>query len=111
MNLTPQPKYYVAFAETVFNSWAEVQRQAPQELAEHLARSKQLHADGTLLMAGVFLDRPEEPVMTMGVLVSREAAEAYLHGDPFVLKGQVKRWHIREWANMFYTPPADPLAY
>jgi uncharacterized protein YciI len=110
MDSAPQPKYYVAFAETIFNSWAEVQQQAAQEVTEHLARSKQLHADGTLLMAGVFLDRPEEPVMTMAVLVSREAAEEYLRSDPFVLKGQVKRWYIREWANMFYAPSDQPTA-
>jgi uncharacterized protein len=108
MDMVPQPRYYVAFAETAFSSWAEVQEKAPQAVAQHIARSKQLHEDGILLMAGVFLDRPDEPVTTMGVLVSRAAAEEYMRGDPFVLNGQVKRWYIREWANMFYTPPARP---
>jgi hypothetical protein len=56
------------------------------------------------------LDRPDEPVTTMGVLVSREAAEEYMRGDSFVLNGQVKSWYIREWANMFYVPPAQPTA-
>ena len=27
-----------------------------------------------------------------------------MRSDPFVLNGQVKRWYIREWANMFYVP-------
>ena len=109
MDNTPQPRYYVTFAETVFQSWAEVQQQAPQALAEHIARSKQLHDAGTLLMAGAFLDRSDEPVTTMAVLPSRAAAEEYMRGDPFVLNGQVKRWYIREWGNMFYVP-ADRLA-
>lgn len=107
MDSKPQPRYYVAFAETIFQSWADVQQQASQALAEHIARSKRLHAEGVLLMAGAFLDRPDEPVATMAVLMSRAAAEDYLRGDPFVLNGQVKRWHIREWANMFYIPQND----
>lgn len=104
MDITQQPKYYAVFAETVFTSWAEVQARAAEEMAQHIARSKQLHAAGTVLMAGAFLDRPEEPVTTMAVLVSREDADAYMRGDPFVLNGMVRRWYVREWANMFYTP-------
>jgi len=110
MDRAPQPRYYVAFAETAFSSWAEVRQHAAQEVAEHLARSRQLHEEGTLLMAGAFLDRPDQPVMTMAVLVSREAAEEYMRGDPFVLKGWVKHWYVREWANMFFAPPEQPRA-
>jgi uncharacterized protein len=105
MDMAQQPKYYVVFAETAFTSWAEVQQHAPQEVAQHIARSKHLHEEGKLLLSGAFLDRPDEPVTTMGVLPSREAAEEYMRGDPFVLKGLVKRWYIREWANMFFVPP------
>lgn len=107
MDRAAQPSYYVAFAETAFSSWAEVQQKAPQAVAQHIARSKQLHEEGTLLMAGAFLDRPDEPVTTMSVLVSRAAAEEYMRGDPFVLNGQVKRWYIREWANMLSVSPAQ----
>jgi uncharacterized protein len=110
MDIAQQPRYYVVFAETTFTSWAEVQQNAPQEVAQHIARSKQLHEEGTLLMSGAFLDRPDEPVTTMAVLVSREAAEEYMRGDPFVLKGLVKHWYIREWANMFFVPSDQPKA-
>ncbi len=110
MQSEQRPKYYVVFAETAFNSWAEVRQNAPEELAQHMAWSKQLHEEGVLLMSGAFLDRPDDPVTTMGVLVSREAAEAYMRGDPFVLKGLVRHWHIREWANMFFVPPAQPTS-
>ena len=51
-------------------------------------------------MAGVFLDRPEEPLSTMAVFTSREAADDDIWGDPFVLHGMVSHWHIREWATM-----------
>lgn len=93
-------QYYVIFMTTRFRSLADVRAAAPAELAEHLARSRQLHADGVLLMAGAFLDRPEEPLQTMGVLASREAAEDYAYHDPFVRGGMVDSWTIREWANM-----------
>jgi uncharacterized protein YciI len=52
-------------------------------------------------MAGAFLDNPAEPLSTMSVLTSREAAEEYIKGDPFVVNGMVTNWHIRECANMF----------
>jgi len=54
-----------------------------------------------VVMAGAFLDRPDEPLSTMAVCASREAAEEYVRGDPFVVKGKVSGWHIRAWANMF----------
>ncbi len=54
-----------------------------------------------LLMAGAFLDHPEQPVQTMGVLASREAAEDYARHDPFLVGGMVSDHTIREWTNMF----------
>ena len=46
-------------------------------------------------------EKKDEPLCTMAVLTSREAAEEYITGDPFVIKGMVYNWYIREWANMF----------
>ena len=37
----------------------------------------------------------------MAVLTTREAAEEYARGAPFVLNGMVSTWSIREWANIF----------
>jgi uncharacterized protein YciI len=93
-------RYYVVFMTTRLASLDEARRRAPAELASHLARSRQLHAEGTLLMAGAFLDRPDQPVRTMGVLASREAAQEYAEHDPFVEAGMVEEFTIREWANM-----------
>ncbi len=50
-------------------------------------------------MAGAFLNNPDEPLTTMGVFTSREAAMEYVKGDPFVLNGMVSKWYVREWAN------------
>ena len=93
-------QYFVAFFQTRYASPAEVSEQAPADLAAHIARSKQWREQGRLLMAGAFLDRPQEPVSTMAVLASREDAEEYVAGDPFVVKGMVASFEIRRWANM-----------
>ena len=98
--MTRQPVYYAAFFTTTFTSMDEVRAKAPEALAAHLAKSRELAAEGSLLMAGAFLDNPGEPVSTMGVLTTREAAEAYAKGDPFVQNGMVSHWHIRPWANI-----------
>lgn len=66
-----------------------------------MKRSKELHEQGTLLMAGAFLDETDGPLGTMAVTTSREAAEEYVKGDPFYLNGTMSEWYTREWANMF----------
>ena len=101
MEIKNQPVYYVVFFVTKYKTMEEVKHKAPETLAEHIARSKQFHQDGKALLAGAFLDKPEEPVSTMGIFLSRAAAEEYAEGDPFLLKGMISTWSIREWANMF----------
>jgi uncharacterized protein YciI len=95
------PRFFVVFMTTRFRSFADVQQAAPEELASHIQTSKQLHAQGRLLMAGAFLDQPDEPLRTMGVLTSYDEARQYAENDPFVQAGMVEDWHIREWANIF----------
>jgi hypothetical protein len=51
-------------------------------------------------MAGAFLDQPDQPLTTMGLFKSRQDAEEFVKGDPFVISGAVKNWQIREWANI-----------
>lgn len=93
-------KYYVAFFEISYRSLDEVKAKEPQSLSAHLARSKELYREGKVLMAGAFLDRPDQPLKTMGIFASHEDAEEYVKGDPFVLSGAVTNWYIREWANI-----------
>ena len=78
-----------------YNDLAEVQAKAPDAIRVHVARMKEFQARGTMLLAIVFRD-PEPPLRTMAVLTSRENAEEFARGDPFVLNGMVEAWHIRE---------------
>ena len=94
------PSYFVAFFTTAFSSMEDVRRQAPEALQRHLERTRRLHADGTVLMAGAFVEPKDGPISTMAVLASREAAEEFVRGDPFVEIGKVVHHEIREWNNM-----------
>jgi len=100
MEIKSQPVYYVAFFDTTHRSIDEIKSKYPDAIAAHIARSRQFQKDEKLLMAGAFKNKPDELISTMGVLISREAAEEYAQGDPFVLNGTVSRWYIREWANI-----------
>jgi len=97
-----QSFYYVVIVVTKYKNFQEARSKEPAAIAEHIARSNQLHDKGALLMGGAFLDDPNTgPLSTMGVLTSQEAAEEYLREDPFVKKGMVAQHYIRKWANMF----------
>jgi uncharacterized protein YciI len=95
-----QASYFVAFFTTSFSSMEEVRREAPEALQRHVERTRQLHTEGAVLMAGAFLEPKGEPISTMAVLASREAAEEFVRGDPFVELGKVAHHEIREWNNM-----------
>ena len=64
-----------------------------QHWPAHRARWQQFRDAGTLLLIGPFADRSG----AMGVFTSREAAEEFATGDPFVLGGVIGNWYIREW--------------
>jgi uncharacterized protein YciI len=101
MNIPEQRVYYVISVVTAYESFQDAAARAPDLIAAHIARSKELHAQGTLLMSGAFLNTPQEPLSTMAVLTSPEAAEEYIKGDSFYLNGMVRSYSIRQWANMF----------
>ena len=99
--IMPTPgKYYVLFCVTSYKSVDEVRSKDPQSLNAHMSRSKELYAKGKVLMAGAFLDSNNEPLTTMGIFSSRQDAEEYAAGDPFILNRTVTKWYIREWANI-----------
>jgi uncharacterized protein len=77
-----------------YESGEDVRAKAPLHFAAHAARWKEYHANGTLLMVGPFLN-PEDGAMA--IFTTREAAESFAAGDPFVLNGVVKSWHVKEW--------------
>jgi hypothetical protein len=97
-----QPKYFVAFFEIdeKYKTVNDIMAAWPQPLSEHLARSNRLHGEGKVIMAGAFTDGPDEPLTTMSVFYTREDAEEFAQGDPFVLNGAVTNWYVREWGNI-----------
>jgi uncharacterized protein YciI len=82
---------YVLFYESA----DDVASRAPPHFPAHKARLDEFHASGTLLMVGTFGNPQEEG--SMAIFTTREAAEDFARGDPFVLNGVVRDWHVREW--------------
>ena len=79
----------------LYESADDVLEKAPVHFAAHSERADEFHARGTLLMVGTFADPREQGAMA--IFTTREAAEEFVAGDPFVLNGVVRRWEIREW--------------
>ena len=63
----------------------------------HRARLDEFHARGVLLMAVPFANPMEG---AMGIFTSKEAAEEFIRGDPFVLHGVVGKWRLVEWSEV-----------
>lgn len=82
---------YVVFYESA----DDVATKARPVFPAHQARWKEFLADGTLLLIGTFANAQQDG--SMGIFATREAAEEFVRGDPFVLEGVVRRWEIREW--------------
>ena len=61
----------------------------------HVARLREFHERGVLLLAGTLDDPPSGDAIA--VFTSREAAEEFVAGDPFVAGGVVASWRIRPW--------------
>ena len=70
---------YVMFYELATDGLSKVQANFPA----HQARLKEFHQNGTLLMAGPY---GAPPMGALAIFTSREAAEAFIAGDPFVTK-------------------------
>jgi uncharacterized protein len=92
--------YFVVFIETAFASFEDAIQRAPDELARHRRHSAEMHDRGEVLMAGAFVEEAG-PLSTMAICRSREDAEAFIAGDPFVQAGLTTRSTIRAWADMF----------
>ena len=64
----------------------------------HRARLDEFHARGVLLAAGPLGNPPTE---AMAIFTTREAAEEFIQGDPFVTNGLVSTWRLVEWKAAF----------
>lgn len=89
----------------LYESADDVLAKAPAHFDVHMARGNEFHERGLLLMYGPFGDPQEEG--SMAVFTSREAAEEFVKGDPFVLNGVVRDWQIREWDEVFVAEVPD----
>ncbi len=82
-------------AVVLYESADNVRTRAPLHYAAHSARIEAFHARGELLMVGTFGDPQAEG--SMAIFASRDGAQEFVDGDPFVLEGVVKGWQIRDW--------------
>ncbi len=68
---------------------------APLYIEAHRARWAEFLRRGELLMIGPFANAQDDG--SMAIFTTREAAEEFVRGDPFVLNGVVRKWIIRDW--------------
>jgi uncharacterized protein len=66
---------------------------AQENFPAHRAWYQEFMATGVLLSLGPFTDRAG----SMAIFTTREAAEEWAAGDPFVRAGVVSAYHVREW--------------
>ncbi len=81
---------YVLFYELSANGMELVRANYPA----HKARVDDFHANKRILMVGTWANPAEG---AMGIFPTREDADAFVAGDPFVLNGVVGKHTIREW--------------
>jgi uncharacterized protein YciI len=67
---------------------------AQQHFPAHRKRIEEFHERGEMLLVGTFADAP---VGAMAVFTTREAAEEFMAGDPFIRNGVVGAHRVREW--------------
>lgn len=84
----------VCFYEMAPDALSKVMAHYPM----HRARLEEFHARGLLLTAGSLGNPPES---AMAVFTTREAAEEFIKGDPFVTNGLVSKWRLVEWNVVF----------
>jgi uncharacterized protein YciI len=84
----------VSFYEMAPDALSKVRVHYPM----HRARLDEFHARGVLLAAGPLGNPPEG---AMGIFTTREAAEEFIKGDPFIINGLVSKWRLVEWNVVF----------
>jgi hypothetical protein len=82
-------------AVVLYASSPEVLQLAPVHYPAHKARLDAFAAEGTLVGVGPFGDPVTEG--SMAIFTTREAAEAFVAEDPFVLNGVVASYEVRDW--------------
>jgi uncharacterized protein len=83
----------------LYTSAPDVASGAPAHFPAHLERLNAFRERGDLLLVGTFDDPQTEG--SMAIFSSREAAEEFASGDPFVLNGVVASWEVRQWNELY----------
>ena len=86
----------------LYESAPNVAENAPPHFPAHEERLDEFHERGDLLMVGTFGDPQSQG--SMSVFRSREAAEEFAGGDPFVINGVVSSWEVRDWNEVLTEP-------
>jgi uncharacterized protein YciI len=84
----------VSFYDMAEGAMASVMTHFPA----HRARLDDFHSRGLLIAAGPLGNPPEG---AMAIFTTREAAEEFIEGDPFVTSGLVASWRLVEWGAAF----------
>ena len=82
-------------AVVLYESADDLAAKAPPHFEAHRARWAEFLRRGELLMIGPFANAQDDG--SMAIFTTREAAEEFVRGDPFVLNGVVRKWTIRDW--------------
>jgi uncharacterized protein YciI len=82
---------YVLFYESA----DDVLSKAPALYPAHRERLVEFKARGDLLAVGTFADPQADG--SMSLFRTREAAEEFAAGDPFIDGGVVRTWVVKEW--------------
>ena len=90
-------------AVVFYDSGPDVAARAPAHMAGHRSRWAEFGRRGDLLMIGPFANAQEDGAMA--IFTTREAAEEFVRGDPFVLNGVVRNWFIRDWIEALVPEP------
>ena len=83
----------------LYASADDVATKAPPHFPAHLERLREFHSRGELELVGTFEDPQRQG--SMGIFRTREGAEQFVAGDPFVLNGVVRGYEIRGWNELF----------
>jgi uncharacterized protein len=84
-------------------SASDVAAKASAHMAEDRARWAEFGRRGELLMIGPFANAQEDGAMA--IFTTREAAEEFVRGDPFVLSRIVRNWYICDWIEALVPEP------
>lgn len=84
--------YYILFYDVVDDF---INRRAPLR-ESHLKLAREAHERGELLMAGA-LSEPVDGAALIFRADDRSVAEQFAENDPYVKKGLVKSWRVRNW--------------